>query len=274
MSDQTNQMMPAVQSTVGRDIGISHSAGGLTFTNMNEVVEFARLMARGGIAVPKFLRDNPGACLAVTLQAVEWRMSPFAVANKAYSVNDRLAYESQLVQAVILQRAPIKGRLRFDYEGEGPTRRCVATATLQDGQEVFYRSPELREIKVKNSPLWVADPDQQLSYFSGRSLARRYFPDVLLGVYSEDELRDLPEERSRVINPLHDDIEGEAIELRPVETTDPVTATAPAEPSGPDVREDEDGLQPPSSSDLPPDEPSFSPLPPDIVRPRSRRPRT
>lgn len=193
-------------------IGVSSIAGGLTFQNMAEVVEFAKLMSKSQVAVPKHLRDNPGACLAVTVQAVEWRMSPFAVANKSYSVNDRLGYESQLIQAVILARAPIIGRLSFEFTGDGPDKSCTALATLTSGLTVRYTSPKLKEIKVKNSPLWVNDPEQQLTYFAGRNLARRYFPDVLLGIYSEDELRDMPAASTARINPLADDVEGELVE--------------------------------------------------------------
>jgi hypothetical protein len=150
----------------------------------------------------------------VTIQAVEWRMSPFAVANKSYSVNDRLAYESQLVQAVVLQRAPIVGRIAFEFEGEGPTRTCTARAALRDGTNVEYKTLMVKDIPTKNSPLWKSDVDQQLTYVAGRNLARRYFPDVLLGVYSEDELRDTPQRPEPLrINPLQDDVEGEAFEV-------------------------------------------------------------
>lgn len=211
-----SETLPAVQPerVVGKDIGVSSIAGGLTFTNMAEVVDFARLMARSGIAVPKHLRENPGACLAITIQAVEWGMSPFAVANKSYSVNDRLAYESQLIQAVLLARAPIVGRLSFEYAGDGPTRTCTCFATLREGMTVRYTTPQFKDIKVKNSPLWTADPDQQMSYYAGRSLARRYFADVLLGLYTEDELRDTPVEPEALrINPLHDDVEVQATDV-------------------------------------------------------------
>jgi hypothetical protein len=53
---------------------------------------------------------------------------------------------------------------------------------------VEYRSPPLGKINPKNSPLWKNDPDQQLSYFAGRSLCRRHFPDVLQGIYDREEL--------------------------------------------------------------------------------------
>lgn len=173
--------------TGGLTIG---TTGQLAFTNVNEMMEVAKLMSLSDVAVPKHLRGNPGACLAVVIQASTWQMSVFAVANKSYSVNDRLAYESQMVNAVILNRAPIKGRLKYDYKGEGPTRQCTVSAELTDGDTVSYTSPMVRDIKVKNSPLWTGDPDQQLAYFSSRAMCRRHFPDVILGVYTPEEMNE------------------------------------------------------------------------------------
>lgn len=165
----------------------------MTFANASDIMEFAKLMSISSLAVPKHLRENPGACLAVTIQASEWRMSPFAVANKSYSVNDRLAYEAQLINAVILRRAPIKGRFKIEYSGEKETRKCKVSVVCLDGETVEYESPAFGSITVKNSPLWKSDPDQQLFYFSSRSMCRRHFPDVLLGVYTMDEAHDAPQ---------------------------------------------------------------------------------
>lgn len=140
--------------------------------------------------------------MAITIQAVEWKLSPFAVANKSYLVNDRLGYESQLIQAVVLQRAPIRGRFKVEFDGEGAKRRCTVSATLKGGEHkdglidhVSYTSPEIGRIPVQNSPLWKNDPDQQLFYYAGRALCRRHFPDVLLGIYTPEELYDAAEPR-------------------------------------------------------------------------------
>jgi hypothetical protein len=181
-----------IDRAASRDLMVSDAAGGVSFADVAQVMEFGKLMAVAGIAVPKHLRGNPGACVAVCVQAIEWRMSPFAVANKSYSVNDRLAFEAQLIHAVIQQRAPIKGRIKVEFAGEGDSRRCRVWAELRDepGESVEYISPPFLRITPKNSPLWKSDPDQQLFYFSVRSLCRRHFPDVLLGVFARDEVED------------------------------------------------------------------------------------
>lgn len=172
-------------------VEVSDALGGLRFQNMMEVMEFAKMMAVADKAVPPHLRANPGMCLAVCVQALEWRFSPFAVANKSYEVQGRLSFESQLVHAVIEQRAPIIGRLRHTFEGEGDARICIVTARLRETGEILeYKSPQFGKIQPKNSPLWKTKPDLQLFYNTSRDFCRVYFPDVLLGVYAEDELRD------------------------------------------------------------------------------------
>lgn len=196
MGDVEQKIRERTDLAVAAATQISEQFGGLAFRDMGQVMEFAKLMAVSGQAVPKHLRGQPGACLAVATQALNWRMDPFQVANKSYAVNDRIAYEAQLVQAVIEQRAPIKGRIKGRYEGEGSDRRLILTCvSAEDGSEIEYVSPKVGQIKVKNSPLWTTEPDQQLWYYSARAMCRRHFPDVLLGVYEKEELREAGEMR-------------------------------------------------------------------------------
>lgn len=165
-----------------------HGGGGMLMPqNFGEVVAFAEIMSRSQHAIPKHLRDVPGACLAVAMQAMRWEMDPFAVASKSYNVKDIIAYEAQLIAAVVHTRAPLKTRPVYAFAGEGPDRRCTVTAMFDDGIERSYESPRIADIKVKNSPLWTGDPDQQQGYYSIRAFGRRYCPEVLLGVYTPEE---------------------------------------------------------------------------------------
>jgi hypothetical protein len=190
------------QNRVGQ-VALSDRTGGLAFANLAEVMETAKLMSIAGAAVPMHLRNKPGECLAICIQAFEWRMSPFAVANKSYVVNDRLSFESQLIHAVIEQRAPLKGRLRHEFSGEGDSLTCKVwgTAIGEDEPLVFVSSP-IAKITPKNSPLWKTKPALQLYYNASRDWCRMYFPDVVLGVYSRDEIEDhIGPERARDVTP-------------------------------------------------------------------------
>ncbi len=184
---QTSQLQQ--YSTSAAQVGIASDQGAkIAPRNLSEVVRFAEVMCRADIALPKHLRGNAGACMAVALQAMEWDMSPFAVASKSYAINGQIAYEAQLIAAVVNTRSGIQGRLRYAFEGEGNKLTCTVSGTL-DGEEYSYQSPPAGAITIKNSPLWKTDPHQQLGYYSARAWARRYTPEVLLGVYDREEVQ-------------------------------------------------------------------------------------
>lgn len=186
----TEKIESKIDKGITGGMAISRRDGGLAIATMSDAMEFAKCMAISSVAVPPHCRNNAGVCLAITIQSIEWGMSPFAVANKSFVVNDRIGYESQLVHAVIEQRAPIMGRLRHSFAGEGDSRTCTVRATGTDGEEMVYTSPPFGRIQPKNSPLWKTKPDLQLYYNTSRDWARVWFPDVLLGVYAEDEIRE------------------------------------------------------------------------------------
>lgn len=166
-------------------------AGRFVPQDMNQALEFAKLMAISGKAVRKHLRDQPGTCLAVAMQATEWQMNPFAVANKTYEVNDQLAFEAQLVNAVINTRAPLQKRLRVTYEGTGNALICKVSGLLIGEDEPFeYESPPFANITPKNSPVWTTDPRRQIAYYSTRNWARLHCPEIILGVVTDDEMED------------------------------------------------------------------------------------
>lgn len=220
--------------TIAGATEVSAKTGGLEFRDYSQVMEFCKLMAISKQAVPKHCRSEPGVCLGIVTQALNWRMDPFAVANKSYMVNDRIAYEAQLIHAVIEQRAPIKGRIKGQVRGDGMTRQWLLSVVTNDGDTIDYEGPEIGKITTKNSPLWKADPDQQLWYYSVRAMCRRHFPDVILGVYEKEEtqhaegMRDVtPKEPSRMAKmvaeargkPVDEPITGEIMdtEAKPTE---------------------------------------------------------
>lgn len=147
---------------------------------------------------PEF--KKPGACRAIVLQAALWRVSPLFVLQGAYQVKDGapIGYEAKLIHAVILANAPLsrRPRLQYGYGGDGKrtagNRFVKATAwVIGEDQPFSITTPTVSQFRVRNSPLWVSDPDQQLGYAAFRSLARLYFPDVLGGAYTREEVQQL-----------------------------------------------------------------------------------
>jgi hypothetical protein len=152
-------------------------------------MEFAQMMCKSNF-VPAHLRGKPADCLAVTLQALRWNMDPFAVAQKTYFVKEGAtpAYEAQLVTAVIYARAPLEGRLNLTWEGSGNDLVVTVTGKFKGDPVPKVRRVENRTITTRNSPLWKSDPQQQLAYYAIRAWARLYAPDVIMGVYTGEEI--------------------------------------------------------------------------------------
>ena len=156
---------------------------------LERLEHFAVQMSKGKATLPAHLQGNPADCMAITMQAAQWKMNPFAVAQKTHLVNGTLGYEAQLVNAVISSSKAIQGRFKYEWSGEGDNLTCKVGAVLAGDSAPTWGAPvRLKDQTVKNSPLWKTDPKQQLAYLAVKKWARLYTPDVILGVYTPEEL--------------------------------------------------------------------------------------
>ena len=195
--------------------------------SFDRIQAFAGLMAKGAVSVPKHLRGNMGDCMAITIQALGWKMNPFAVAQKTHlSQSGALGYEAQLISAVLVSSGAITAEPDFEPVGDwsqvlgkveertGKARDdgspggkyYVATYTKKDeeGLGVIVRATlrgqsKPRELKVmmtqafpRFSTQWATDPYQQLCYLAVRKWGRLHSPGSILGVYTDEELEHRP----------------------------------------------------------------------------------
>ncbi|OYO29374.1 recombinase RecT [Janthinobacterium sp. PC23-8] len=205
----------------------------LDSASMDSMMRLADIMAKGRATIPEHLRGSPADCAAVIMQAIQWRMNPFAVAQKTHLVNGALGYEAQLVNAVIQSSGVTADRFNYEWYGPwekiiGKSKVCTVPAKGTKGaadykKEYQYRVPDyqlqdedglgvriwatlrgetaprvlellLVQASVRNSPLWATDPKQQLAYLAVKRWTRLYSPDVILGVYTPDELDEVNRE--------------------------------------------------------------------------------
>lgn len=204
------------QTGVGRNLTLDAAS-------MSSMVALAEIMATGKATIPKEYQGSKGDCLAVVMQAVQWGMNPFAVAQKTHFISGKIGYEAQLVNSVITALAPTKDRLHFEWFGdwtkvigkfevkknqegkeyrqpgwkladeEGLGVRCWATMKGEDEPRMLELL--LAQARTRNSTLWADDPRQQLAYLAVKRWSRLYCPDVIMGVYTPDELDESKPER-------------------------------------------------------------------------------
>lgn len=171
------------------------SLNGLLFdmAKFQAMQAMSKAMSEAAIAVPAHFRGKPGDCLAVVMQAAQWGMNPFAVAQKTHVVNGALGYEAQLVNAVVQSSGAIVGRFHYEYRGEGAALECRVGAMVRGESEITWGEwLKSSDVTTKNSPLWKVNPRQQMGYLQVKNWARAYTPGAILGIYSDDELADYP----------------------------------------------------------------------------------
>nr|HNH44862.1 recombinase RecT [Agitococcus sp.] len=175
-----------IESTNAPLVNVNNtSAMVLNGDSMDKMLKFSQMMATSKITIPKHLQGNAGDCFAIVMQAMQWGMNPFAVAQKTHLVNGVLGYEAQLVNAVINSRAPITTRLNYEWFGDwskvnGKTSNAddvgvIVSATMKGETEPRVLSVSMAQVgNVRNSPLWVNDPRQQLAYLATKRWSRLY----------------------------------------------------------------------------------------------------
>lgn len=165
--------------------------------NMAKVMSLAKAMASSKVTVPKHLQGSEGDCMAIIIQASNWGMNPFAVAQKTHLVNGVLGYEAQLVNAVIQTSGSIEGVFHYEYKdevGKAPNNSvsCRVGAVLRGRDEITWGEwLDSSSITTRNSPLWKTNLKQQMGYLQVKNWSRLYCPAAILGVYTDDELQDV-----------------------------------------------------------------------------------
>lgn len=212
-NDETN-VTEIQQSKELAELGASAPSLILNSNAFNQMHKLAELMASGKSTVPAHLH-NTGDCMAIIMQSMQWRMNPWAVAQKTHLVNGILGYEAQLVAAVINTSGLIKSRFTFNFFG--PWEKVIGKFEIKRNDKGEYRVPGwkmadeegigvdvsailkgeteprilhllLAQARVRNSSLWTDDPKQQLAYLAQKKWARLYASDVIMGVYTADEI--------------------------------------------------------------------------------------
>lgn len=219
--------MPVAETSKQTELATYNDNMLMDVAAMGHMMNVATFMAGGTMTLPPPYQKNPANCLAVVMQAAQWRMNPYAVAQKTHFVNGTIGYEAQLVSAVIQQSGAVNGMFKFEWFGpwekivgniverESKTKKddngyakkykvpgwnqsdeegvgITVSATLKGEVEPRELVLLLKQATTRNSTLWADDPKQQIAYLAQKRWARLYCPGVILGVYTSDELDSSP----------------------------------------------------------------------------------
>jgi hypothetical protein len=125
MNTTTKTEQGALQTVATAELPLTNTVSSaliLSGDAMDRIFKFAEVMAAGVATVPKHLQGNVADCMAVVMQATQWEMNPFAVAQKTHVTQGGvLGYEAQLISAVVTARAPVKEQFHYTFIGDWST---------------------------------------------------------------------------------------------------------------------------------------------------------
>lgn len=145
--------------------------------------------------VPQQFRNVANALIAIDM-ANRLKCSPLMVMQQLYVVQGKPSWSAQFVIAAINACGRFSP-LRFVMAGDGLERQCHAEATDKYSGEVL-KGPAVSLAMAKaegwldkGGSKWKTMPELMLRYRAGTFFGRLYAPDVLMGLYTQDEQIDI-----------------------------------------------------------------------------------
>lgn len=154
----------------------------LAIRTIDDVERLARLAVASGLIAHR----RPEAAAVVLLTGRELGLAPMAALRGIYEVSGRPVLSADMMVAVVrrsgqcaswrvVESTPERATIQTLRVGEAEPESC--TWTLEDARRAGC-----------GGQTWAKFPRQMLAHRCAAELARRVYPDVLLGLYTPDEL--------------------------------------------------------------------------------------
>ena len=158
--------------------------------------------------VPKDYQGNEGNCLIAIEMAARINTSPMMVMQNLYVVNGRPGWSSQWIIAMINTSRKYKTELQFEFGHDEKDGGLSCYAYAEDYSGHIVKGPKI-SMKMakdegwlgKSGSKWKTMPEVMIRYRAASFFGRVNCPDMIMGIYSQEE----------VIDGFGDDIPGDTI---------------------------------------------------------------
>jgi rubrerythrin len=155
----------------------------------------AKLLASSEL-VPKEFQGKIANCVIALEMANRIGASPMAVLQNLYIVHGKPSWSSQFIIAALNSTGGFSP-LRFAITGEGDQKTCVAWAIERETGERLESPPVSIQMAKdegwlsRSGSKWKTMPELMLRYRSATFFGRLYAPQILMGMRTEEEARDI-----------------------------------------------------------------------------------
>lgn len=219
MSNKKNEMAVAEQK---QNAVPTVKTGGLNVFSDAQNFETALRMAdclSKSTVVPKDYQNNTGNCMIAIEMASRINTSPMMVMQNLYIVNGRPAWSSQWIIAMINSSHRYKTELQFTFGNakEDGGLSCQAWAEDYAGHKVVGPKITMNMANdegwtQKNGSKWKTMPQVMIQYRAASFFGRMNCPDMIMGIYSQEEVADMVDLKETDFGLIVDPDSGEVIE--------------------------------------------------------------
>lgn len=229
MANKNNEMVVSEQ----RQGAVSTvKTGGLNVFSDAQNFETALRMAdclSKSTVVPRDYQGNTGNCMIAIEMASRINTSPMMVMQNLYIVNGRPAWSSQWIIAMINSSRRYKTELQFEFGNakEDGGLSCQAWAEDYAGHKVVGPKITMNMANdegwtQKNGSKWKTMPQVMIQYRAASFFGRMNCPDMIMGIYSQEEVADMVDLKETDFGLIVDPDSGEVIETEIV-PDEPIT---------------------------------------------------
>lgn len=182
-SPQGAQMSPSVQGIFSERSSFEHA------------LRVAQMLSRSDM-VPQSYRGNVQNVMVALEISQRSGVSPLMVMQNLHMIQGKPSWSSTFIIAG-LNSSKRFSPLEFELSGEGDDYGCRATALERstgkrlEGSRVTLSMAKAEGWYGKSGSKWKSMPEQMLKYRAASFFCRIYAPELLMGMYTSDETRDM-----------------------------------------------------------------------------------
>ena len=167
-------------------------------TSFEHAQRVAKMLSSSNL-VPKEFQGNIQNTMIALEISNRIGASPLMVMQNLYIIHGKPSWSSSFIIAAINSTNKFSP-LRFEVSGEGDDRGCVAWV-IEKGTDQRLESPRVtigmarkEGWLTKTGSKWATMPDLMLRYRAASFFGRLYTPEILMGMYSVEEVQDVKKE--------------------------------------------------------------------------------
>ncbi len=227
-----NEMVSAGVTQGMAPVATKPASGALSvFANaesFNLATRMATALAQSTV-VPKAYQGNVGNCMIAIEMASRINTSPMMVMQNLYIVNGNPAWSSQWIIAMINSSKRYKTELQFEFGHDTADGGLSCKAWAEDysghkveGPKITMKMANEEGWATKSGSKWKTMPEVMIRYRAASFFGRMNCPDMIMGIYSQEEVLDMGAIPADGFALAVDPATGEVVETE-VEKDEPIT---------------------------------------------------